>query len=229
MLIVTMRDMAWMIGGEQHEKSLVPLLITFCRSDERAVSEAALETQMSILKRMDMKKNEEFILDVIRKLIDSDSIRGKECGIGLLAGLLRDISPQSLLEIYASFASDNSFQLRKIATKHLKTIVTNSQSGSAAIAKIVASLLNDREDIIKMMALDGAIQYFPENPTIVLESIKNMLAVNSWRINMKVCEELPLLLKQLNRTQFKLFIETPYLKFLNHEEPELRAAACSCL
>lgn len=38
-----------------------------------------------------------------------------------------------------------------------------------------------------MLALDGAIKYFPDNPGLVLESIKNMLNINSWRINMKVC------------------------------------------
>jgi hypothetical protein len=184
---------------------------------------------MCILRRMDLKKSEEFIVETIKKLVDSDSIGGKESGIGLLAGLLRDISAQPLLEIYMSFAGDSSFKLRKIATKHLKTVVGNVQSSSAIISKVIANLLNDKEDLIKMLALEGAIQFFPQNPAVVLESLKNMLVGNSWRINMKICEELPKLLKQLSRAQFKTYMEQPYLKFLNHDEPELRAASCACL
>jgi len=118
-----------------------------------------------------------------------------------------------------SFASDSSFKLRKIATKHLKTVVENVQNNSAVMGKVVANLLNDREDLIKMLALEGAVQFFPESPTIVLESVKNMLVGNSWRLNMKICEELPHLLKQLTRAQFKLYLEQAYLRFLNHDEP----------
>lgn len=40
---------------------------------------------------------------------------------------------------------------------------------------------------------------------------------------------MPLLLKQVNRAQFKMYLEQAYIKFLNHDEPELRASACTCL
>lgn len=33
----------------------------------------------------------------------------------------------------------------------------------------------------------------------------------------------------LTKTQFKVFIEPVYFKFLTHDEPELRASACGCL
>jgi hypothetical protein len=84
--------------------------------------------------------------------------------------------------------------MRKIATKHLKTIVANVKDNNPMVAKLISNLLNDREVLIKMMALEGAIKYFPENPTIVLDGLRNMLTLNSWRINMKICEELPILL-----------------------------------
>lgn len=77
LLIETMRDMAGMIGGEQHERCLVPILMAFCRSDERTVSEAALNALMCIIRRMDLKKNEDFVTDVIKKLVESDSIGSK--------------------------------------------------------------------------------------------------------------------------------------------------------
>jgi serine/threonine-protein phosphatase 2A regulatory subunit A len=128
-----------------------------------------------------------------------------------------------------SFAGDSNFQMRKIATKHLKTVITNVKESHPVLAKIISNLLNDREDLIKMMALEGAVKYFPENPITVLDSLRNMLTLNSWRINMKVCEELPELLQQTTKQQFRTYIEQAYMKFLTHEEPELRAAACTCL
>jgi hypothetical protein len=104
------------------------------------------------------------------------------------------------------FAGDSNFQMRKIATKYLKTVVTNVRDNHPIVSKLILNLLNDREDLIKMMALEGAIKYFPENPTIVLDSIRNMLTLNSWRINMKICEELPALLQQTTKQQFKTYI-----------------------
>jgi hypothetical protein len=38
LLINTLKDFSMMIGGGQHEKCLVPLLISFCRSDEKVAS-----------------------------------------------------------------------------------------------------------------------------------------------------------------------------------------------
>lgn len=118
--------------------------MAFSRSDERVISEAALDAMMCIFKRMDLKKCDDLVIDTIKKLVESDSIGGKESGIGLLAGLLQELNPQPLLEIYVSFASDSSFKLRKIATKHLKTVVENVQNSSTIIGKVVANLLNDR-------------------------------------------------------------------------------------
>jgi light-regulated signal transduction histidine kinase (bacteriophytochrome) len=92
-----------------------------------------------------------------------------------------------LIEIFYSFSCDQNFQIRKIAAKNLKNLVGNVKDNPPTLTKIVGGLLNDREDLIKLLALDGAIVYFPENPLLVLESLKSMLTVNSWRINMKIC------------------------------------------
>jgi serine/threonine-protein phosphatase 2A regulatory subunit A len=62
LLINTLKDFAAMIGGEQHDKCLVPLLISFCRSDEKVISETATEVLIFIMRRMDLKKCEEFIV-----------------------------------------------------------------------------------------------------------------------------------------------------------------------
>ncbi|CAN5951279.1 unnamed protein product [Sphagnum jensenii] len=72
-----LKVIATALGSERTRNELVPFL------------NGALEVLMGILKRMDLKKSEEFVVDSIKKLVESDSIGGKESGIGLLAGLLR--------------------------------------------------------------------------------------------------------------------------------------------
>jgi serine/threonine-protein phosphatase 2A regulatory subunit A len=89
LLINTLKDFGAMIGGDHHEKCLIPLLISFCRSDEKTASEAATEAMISIMRRMDLKKSEDFIIETIRKMVESDSMRGKESGISLLATMIR--------------------------------------------------------------------------------------------------------------------------------------------
>jgi serine/threonine-protein phosphatase 2A regulatory subunit A len=76
-LIGNLKDFATFIGGEANEKCMLPLLISLCKSDEKVPSEMAAEAILTILKRMDPKKNEELVLEVLKKLIDSESLRGK--------------------------------------------------------------------------------------------------------------------------------------------------------
>lgn len=49
----------------------------------------AIDMLVGILRRQDLKKSEDFAMDVIKKLIDSDSQRGKEAGVTLLTTLIK--------------------------------------------------------------------------------------------------------------------------------------------
>ena len=77
-LVDQLRDFAPAVGGEQHEKVLLPLAIGLCRSECRAISESALEIIKRILRRTDIRKNEDILLETIKKLIESDSHLSKD-------------------------------------------------------------------------------------------------------------------------------------------------------
>ncbi len=51
------------LGGEEHEKQLLLLLISFCKTDEMKHTEKALSIMEPILSR-----NKDLILDVVKKL-----------------------------------------------------------------------------------------------------------------------------------------------------------------
>jgi hypothetical protein len=51
------------LGGEEHEKQLLPLLMCFCKTDEIKQTEKALSIMEPILSR-----NKDIILDVVKKL-----------------------------------------------------------------------------------------------------------------------------------------------------------------
>lgn len=72
-----------LVGGPEHERSLVPLLISFCKTDEKKVA-----FQSGQLIQRIVQGNKELSLEVIKKLMKTDMNVTKECGVQLIAGLL---------------------------------------------------------------------------------------------------------------------------------------------
>lgn len=50
------------------------------------------------------------------------------------------------------------------------------------------TIYNEGDDLAKIYALKGLIDFYDVNPTASLAKFKNLAVVNSWRINMKICE-----------------------------------------
>jgi hypothetical protein len=61
---------------------LLPLLISFCKTDERKV---ALKS-CSIIERI-CKTNKDLVIEIIKKLMKVDMNLSKECGLQLMASL----------------------------------------------------------------------------------------------------------------------------------------------
>lgn len=53
--------------------------------------------------------------------------------------------------------------------------------------------------------------------------------VNSWRINIKICDFMPAIFAKCTKPHFKLIFEPVIMKFIASSEPELRAASCRTL
>ena len=81
-LLGQLEEFGPLVGGPENEKSLLPLLISFCKTDEKRVGLKACKLIQKIV-----QQNKELALDVIKKLMKSDMNVSKECGIQLISNL----------------------------------------------------------------------------------------------------------------------------------------------
>lgn len=63
----------------------------------------------------------------------------------------------------------------------------------------------------------------------MLTKFKHLAILNSWRINIRICELAPIISEKVTKAHFKLIFEPIYLKFMTSSEPELRSAACQTI
>jgi hypothetical protein len=64
---------------------------------------------------------------------------------------------------------------------------------------------------------------------MVLSKIKNLIAIQSWRVSLKLCELNYLIVNKFSKTHYKSIVEPAVFKFLASPEPEVRAGACKCI
>lgn len=88
-------------------------------------------------------------------------------------------------------------------------------------------MYNDTDDLPKIFALEALASYYTINANMTLVKFKSLFAVNNWRINIKICEVVPLVVKLFSKAHVKSTFEASLVKFLDSQEPELRAKACS--
>ena len=68
-----------LLGGSEYEKTILPLLTSFCKCDEKEVAFKSLSIMEPIL-----EKNPDEFLEIIRKLSKTNMNVSKECGARLI-------------------------------------------------------------------------------------------------------------------------------------------------
>ena len=76
------------------------------------------------------------------------------------------------------------------------------------------SIYNDVDDLPKLLALNALVDYYEFNPNMVLSKLKNIIAIQSWRLNLKICELINTISAKFNKTHFKTIVEPAIFKFL---------------
>ncbi len=71
------------MGGPEQEKCLIPLLISFCKMDEKKPAFKA----SALLQRV-LANCKELAVETIKKLMKTEMTVAKECGAQLIVGLL---------------------------------------------------------------------------------------------------------------------------------------------
>lgn len=71
------------MGGVEYEKCLLPLLILFCKTDERTIAYKSC----SLIQRI-LGSNQDQMIDTIKKLSSSEMTIAKECGLQIIGKLI---------------------------------------------------------------------------------------------------------------------------------------------
>ena len=48
-------------------------------------------------------------------------------------------------------------------------------------------IFNDVDDLPKLMSIDALVEYYDVDSNLVVTKMKNILAIQSWRVNLKIC------------------------------------------
>ena len=81
-LLTQLDNFTNLIGGPDHEKQLLPLLMSFCKTDEKKVAMKSVK----IIERI-VKSSKDVALDTIKKLMKTDMNVTRECTLQLISNL----------------------------------------------------------------------------------------------------------------------------------------------
>jgi hypothetical protein len=71
------------------------------------------------------------------------------------------------------------------------------------LGKMLEVVYSDNDDLPKIFALETLVNYFPVNNNFVANKFKMMFGMGNWRLNVKICDVVPLCAKVFNRPLFK--------------------------
>ena len=107
---------------------------------------------------------------------------------------------------------------RIIGARYMAKLVENVKS-KEEIGKFLELLYNDTDDLPKIFALEALVSYYAANSNLTLTKFKSLFAASNWRVNIKICEVVPLAAKLFSKPHLKSAFEASLLKFLDSPEP----------
>ena len=91
---------------------------------------------------------------------------------------------------------------RIIGARYLPKLL-ESVKNKEEIGKLIEMVYNDADDLPKIYALEALVNFYAVNPNIALAKFKALFVVNNWRVNIKICEIVPLAARVFSKTHFK--------------------------
>lgn len=132
------------------------------------------------------------------------------------------------LELYSGLISSDNAQHKIIGAKYLQDLL-KAVRAREEIGKLLDVVYNEGDDLSKIHGMRALIDYYEVNSNSCLTKFKNLTVLNSWRVNIKLCDNIDLIAAKCSKPHFKLIFEPALLKFASSVEPELRAASCQAL
>ena len=179
-----------LMGGPEHEKQLLPLLISFCKTDEKKVAMKSCQ----IIERI-VKPSKELALDTIKKLMKSDMNVTRECTLQLISNLfpILETYENIIMDLYTPLFNSENPQTRIIASKFLKVYIfllkdfQKNVKNKDELTKIFEKIYGEGGELEKIYALEALADFYEENNNFSLTKFKHLSVINSWRVNIKIC------------------------------------------
>lgn len=144
-------------------------------------------------------------VEAIKKLMRTDMVLAKECATRLIVAMLPHLESQeaALFEQFSTLISGDNLQYRIICGKYLYEVLQGIKCKEEA-GKVIETIYNEGDDLAKIYGLRGLIEYYDVNPNMCLTKFKSLSIVNSWRINIKICELINTIAAKCTKPHFKL-------------------------
>ncbi|EGR29291.1 hypothetical protein IMG5_159380, partial [Ichthyophthirius multifiliis] len=226
------------IGGPQHAQILFGPMEYLCKSDEQSVREKASCCIKKLIGFIDIKKNEDVLMNLVKRLRDSDQYFAKGPACDIIPSFYAQITAQAQLELnncYLNLSKDEIPIIRKQSSINLSDLIKVScPKNEDFILQILNNLIKDEQDLIRIYLVDACVQYLKVEPKLknsqsVLQSLKSLSEDRSWRIKYYFCDKLGEVVKTIGKNEFKKMFFQNYISYLEDGEPELRAISAGRL
>ncbi|EAR90169.2 serine/threonine-protein phosphatase 2A 65 kDa regulatory subunit A beta (macronuclear) [Tetrahymena thermophila SB210] len=226
------------VGGNQNAVVLFSVLESLCKVDESSVRNKAAQTLISLIKVIDIKKNEELLQNLVKRLNESENYLAKGPLTMIIPSFYGQVSSsfqQELNKIYLAATRDQIPQVKKQASLNLKDFVAVAcPKSDDVVLSIINQNIEEEQDFVRLYMVDACTRYLKtegtqKNHSIIHQHLKNLSEDKSWRIKYYLCEKLQEVTQSLGKSDFKRLIFGNYIKYLEDQEPELRSIAATKL
>jgi len=219
---------------------LLAPLERLCYAEDVTVRDKAVVAFKKALTKVDIKKNEETIMGIIKRFVSEDFHTSKGAAASLIPTVYPLVSQNyqsDLLQIYGLLCTDDVPLVRKFASMYLKDFVKLlPNANEAELYNYLKAFLKDEQDFVRLYVIDALVAFakaFNNNSqklnTYVIPVLKTLAEDSTWRIRYTVSDKIVDLGQFLGKELNKKYLLPYFIKFLSDGECEIKSNAATRL
>ncbi|KAJ8920305.1 hypothetical protein NQ315_011967 [Exocentrus adspersus] len=221
-----------LVGGYQHSKPILDILIKLCNTDETIVRDKAVEILRDIGENMSEELTQDLFLPVVEVLAAEDWFTSKCSAAALYSTIYTKVSDGKKAELRNSFRvlmQDDSPIVRKVAAIHLLDLISiiDADTIKNEFIPVFDNLANDPMDSVRVFAVDVALalaKRLTENEIeeFIFKTIETWAESASWRIRQRLAYYIGELQRVIPFGKTRGKILALFQKLVKDTEPEVR-------